>query len=100
MSKVTEFYEAFSTDEAMRKRADALKGSGGEGGKSKAEAIVAFANKEGYTFTEEELKDSINSKELPEEDLAQVFGGIADNLTSLLTVLSSMLKKHIDQKKL
>jgi predicted ribosomally synthesized peptide with nif11-like leader len=61
MSNVTEFYEAFSKDEAMRKRAN--------------EAIVAFAKKEGYSFTEEELKDSINGKELSEETLKAVAGG-------------------------
>jgi hypothetical protein len=42
MGKVTEFYEAFSKDEAMRKRAN--------------EAIVAFAKREGYSFTEEDLQ--------------------------------------------
>jgi hypothetical protein len=56
MSKVTEFYEAFSKDKAMRERADALISAGEAGEKSKAEAIIAFAKGEGYTFTEEELK--------------------------------------------
>jgi predicted ribosomally synthesized peptide with nif11-like leader len=75
MGKVTEFYEALSKDEAMRERANALKGSGGEGGKIAAEAIVAFAKKEGYTFTEEELKDFMDSKELSDDDLKAVAGG-------------------------
>jgi predicted ribosomally synthesized peptide with nif11-like leader len=74
MSKVTEFYEAFSKDEAMRERADALKGPGGEGGK--AEAVIAFAKGEGYSFTAEELKDFMNSKELSDEELKSVAGGL------------------------
>ncbi|MDR1147464.1 MAG: Nif11-like leader peptide family RiPP precursor [Spirochaetaceae bacterium] len=61
MSKVTEFYEAFSKDEAMRERAD--------------EAIVAFAKGEGYAFTVDELNDFINNKELSEGDLKAVAGG-------------------------
>jgi predicted ribosomally synthesized peptide with nif11-like leader len=75
MSKVTEFYEAYSKDEAMQERANVLKGSGEEGGKIAAEAIVAFAKEEGYSFTEEELKDFINSKELSDDDLKAVAGG-------------------------
>jgi predicted ribosomally synthesized peptide with nif11-like leader len=75
MSKVTEFYEAYSKDEAMQERASALKGSGEEGGKIAVEAIVAFAKREGYSFTAEELEDSINSKELSEEELKAVAGG-------------------------
>jgi predicted ribosomally synthesized peptide with nif11-like leader len=75
MSKVTEFYEAFSKDEAMQKRANALISAGERGGKIAAEAIVAFAKKEGYSFTEDELKDFINSKKLSEEDLKAVAGG-------------------------
>jgi predicted ribosomally synthesized peptide with nif11-like leader len=75
MSKVTEFYEAFSKDEAMQKRANALKGSGEVSGKSKTEAIIAFAKKEGYTFTAEEFKDFLDSKELSDDDLKSVAGG-------------------------
>jgi predicted ribosomally synthesized peptide with nif11-like leader len=75
MSKVTEFYEAFSKDEAMQERANALISAGGAGGKSKAEAIVAFAKDEGYSFTEEEFKDFINSKELSDDDLKAAAGG-------------------------
>jgi hypothetical protein len=76
MSKVTEFYEAFSKDEAMQERANILKGSGaGGGGEIAAEAIVAFAKEEGYSFTAEELKDFINSKELSDDDLKAVAGG-------------------------
>jgi predicted ribosomally synthesized peptide with nif11-like leader len=73
MGNVTEFYEAFSKDEAMQERANALKGSGGADGK--AEAIVAFAKDEGYLFTEEELNGFINSKELSDDDLKAVAGG-------------------------
>jgi predicted ribosomally synthesized peptide with nif11-like leader len=61
MSKVTEFYEAFSKDEAMQKRA--------------TEAIVAFAKGEGYTFTVDEVNDFIDSKELSEDNLKAVAGG-------------------------
>jgi predicted ribosomally synthesized peptide with nif11-like leader len=76
MSKVTEFYEAFSKDEAMQQRAkarsEAVKGTGDQG---KTEAVVAFAAEEGYTFTAEELKAFIDSKELSDEALKAVAGG-------------------------
>jgi predicted ribosomally synthesized peptide with nif11-like leader len=75
MSKVTEFYGAFSKDEAMQERANALISTGGAGEKIKAEAIIAFAKKEGYLFTEEELNGFINSKELSDDDLKAVAGG-------------------------
>jgi predicted ribosomally synthesized peptide with nif11-like leader len=89
MSNVTEFYEAFSKDESMRKRADALKGSGGEGGKAAVEAIVAFAKGEGYTFTEEEFKDFLDSKDMSEEALKAVAGGGGKKPPSLYPVESS-----------
>jgi predicted ribosomally synthesized peptide with nif11-like leader len=60
MTKVEEFHQVFSTDEAMRKRAN--------------EAIVAFAKEEGYAFTVDELNDFMNSKELSEDDLKAVAG--------------------------
>jgi predicted ribosomally synthesized peptide with nif11-like leader len=75
VSNVIEFYGAFSKDDAMQKRANALISAGGAGEKSKAGAIVAFAKDEGYSFTEEDLNGFINSKELSDDDLKAVAGG-------------------------
>jgi predicted ribosomally synthesized peptide with nif11-like leader len=73
MSKVKEFYEALSKDEAMQERAKGLKAVGETTAEAAAEAVVAFAKSEGYAFTAEELKDF--SKELSEQELAAVAGG-------------------------
>jgi predicted ribosomally synthesized peptide with nif11-like leader len=73
MSKVTEFYEALAKDEAMQERAKGLSVVGETTVESAAEAVVAFAKGEGYSFTAGELKDS--SKELSDEELAAVAGG-------------------------
>jgi predicted ribosomally synthesized peptide with nif11-like leader len=61
MGNVSEFYEALASDEAMRGRAKALRGV--DGTDEQAEAVVAFAKGEGYTFSTEELKDFVASKE-------------------------------------
>ncbi|MDR1271958.1 MAG: Nif11-like leader peptide family RiPP precursor [Clostridiales Family XIII bacterium] len=76
MSKVSEFYEAFSKDEAMQERAKARIEAFNEAGKqAKAEAIIAFAEEEGYTFTAEELIEFSN-RELSDEELQAVAGGL------------------------
>jgi predicted ribosomally synthesized peptide with nif11-like leader len=75
MSKVAEFYEALAKDKAMQERAKSLDSAGEEYRKALAEAIIAFAKKEGYTFTEEELKDFLDSKALSDGDLKAVAGG-------------------------
>jgi hypothetical protein len=55
MSTVTEFYQAFSKDEAMQQRAkvrsEAVRETDGQG---KTEAVIAFAAEEGYSLTAEE----------------------------------------------
>jgi predicted ribosomally synthesized peptide with nif11-like leader len=73
MSKVRAFYEALSKDEAMQERAKGLKVTGETTAEAAAEAVIAFAQAEGYAFTAEELKDS--SKELSDEELVAVAGG-------------------------
>jgi predicted ribosomally synthesized peptide with nif11-like leader len=76
MSKVSEFYEAFSKDKAMQERAKSLDSAGEEYRKALAGAIVAFAKDEGYTFTTDELKDFLDSKDLSDGDLKAVAGGL------------------------
>ncbi|MDR1148466.1 MAG: Nif11-like leader peptide family RiPP precursor [Spirochaetaceae bacterium] len=76
MSRAAEFYEALAKDKAMRERAKSLDSAGEEYKKALAGAVVAFAKEEGYSFTEEELKDFMDSKELSDGDLKAVAGGI------------------------
>jgi predicted ribosomally synthesized peptide with nif11-like leader len=78
MSKVKEFYEALSKDEAMQERAKGLKAAGET--TAEAEAVVAFAKAEGYAFTAGELQDY--GKELSDEKLAAVAGGGIDDCRS------------------
>jgi predicted ribosomally synthesized peptide with nif11-like leader len=73
MSKVREFYEALSKDEAMQERAKGLKAADETTAEAVAEAVVAFAKSEGYAFTAGELKDF--SKELSDQELAAAAGG-------------------------
>jgi predicted ribosomally synthesized peptide with nif11-like leader len=73
MSKVREFYEALSKDEAMQERAKGLKAAAETTEEAAVEAVVAFAQAEGYAFTAGELKDA--RKELSDEELAAVAGG-------------------------
>jgi predicted ribosomally synthesized peptide with nif11-like leader len=77
MSKVKEFYEALSKDEAMQERAKGLSVTAETTEEAAAEAALAFAKAEGYAFTAGELKDF--SKELSDEELAAVAGGARDN---------------------
>jgi predicted ribosomally synthesized peptide with nif11-like leader len=76
MSKVREFYEALSKDEAMQERAKGLKAGDWTTEEAATEAVVAFAKGEGYEFTAGELKDA--SKELSDQDLAAAAGGAKD----------------------
>jgi predicted ribosomally synthesized peptide with nif11-like leader len=76
MSKVTEFYEALSKDEAMQERAKGLNAAVETTEEAVAEAVVAFAKGEGYAFTAGELKDY--GKELSDEELAAVAGGASN----------------------
>jgi predicted ribosomally synthesized peptide with nif11-like leader len=75
MIKASEFYEVFSEDEAMQERANALILSGEVDEKTRADAIVDFAKNEGYSFTADELRDFIDSRQLSEEELRAVAGG-------------------------
>jgi predicted ribosomally synthesized peptide with nif11-like leader len=80
MSKVTEFYEALSKDEAMQERAKGLAAAGETTAEVVLEAVVAFAKGEGYSFTAEELVDYGKElvgygKDLSDEKLAAVAGG-------------------------
>jgi predicted ribosomally synthesized peptide with nif11-like leader len=75
MSKVSEFYEALAKDKAMQEWAKSLDSAGEEYRKALAGAVIAFAKDEGYTFTAEELKDFMGSKDLSEDDLKAVAGG-------------------------
>jgi predicted ribosomally synthesized peptide with nif11-like leader len=76
MSTVTEFYQAFSKDEAMQQRvkarSEAVRETDGQG---KTEAIIAFAAEEGYSLTAEDLKDFMDSTELSDDMLKAVTGG-------------------------
>jgi predicted ribosomally synthesized peptide with nif11-like leader len=75
MSTITEFYEALSTDEAMQERAKALGCADETSKRDAAEAVIAFAEGEGYTFSAEELQDFVNSKELSADELEAVAAG-------------------------
>lgn len=74
MSKVSEFYEALSNDEAMQERANALKNAIGSGESAEAESVIAFAKDEGYSFTLDDLKDFM-SRGLSEEEMKAVAAG-------------------------
>jgi predicted ribosomally synthesized peptide with nif11-like leader len=78
MSKAREFYEALSKDEAMQERAKGLTAETTEEAAVEAaiEAAIAFAKSEGYEFTAGELKDF--SKELSDQELAAVAGGVPE----------------------
>jgi predicted ribosomally synthesized peptide with nif11-like leader len=78
VENVKKFYDALATDSAMQERAKALNDEKPEGEEAVLAAIVAFAEKEGYTFTAEELAayTEENSKgELREDELEMVAGG-------------------------
>jgi predicted ribosomally synthesized peptide with nif11-like leader len=89
MSKVSEFYEAVSKDETLQRRSKEWKDAHlaevrerKEEGKLKG--IVAFAKSEGYVFTEDELRDFIDSKQVSEEELKAVSGGSWDSFIDWL----------------
>jgi predicted ribosomally synthesized peptide with nif11-like leader len=78
MEKVKEFYDALASDEALRKRAEALNEKLGEqSGEDEAKAeIIAFAKAEGYDFTAEELDAyAKQAKALSDDELETVAGG-------------------------
>jgi predicted ribosomally synthesized peptide with nif11-like leader len=75
MSTIAEFYEALSADEAMQERAKALGCADETSKEDAAEAIIAFAEGEGYTFSAEELQDFVDSKELSADELEAVAAG-------------------------
>jgi predicted ribosomally synthesized peptide with nif11-like leader len=84
MSKVREFYEALSKDEAMQERAKGMKAAGETTAEAAVEATITFAQAEGYSFTAEELKDygkelKDYGKELSDEELAAVAGGAGND---------------------
>ena len=78
MENIKKFYEALSTDTAMRERAKTLsKNPASDEAEAFAE-IIEFAKAEGYDFTAEELKAFFSSgrtTELSDEELENVAGG-------------------------
>ncbi len=80
MEQIKAFYEALAKDQAMQERAKELKGGSQE---ENAAAIVAFAAKEGYAFSAEELTAYIEGEQknregaLSDSDLEGVAGGAA-----------------------
>ena len=78
MEIIKKFYEALSTDEAMRERAKTLSEKPTSDEAEAMERIIAFAKTEGYSFTVEDLRaffTSSRAKELSDEELENVAGG-------------------------
>jgi hypothetical protein len=83
MGNVERFFDALAKDEAMRKRAYALNEKYKDIPPDKnavAAEFLAYANAEGYDFTEEELVAYANAaKKVPEGELENVAGGVYDS---------------------
>jgi len=84
MENIQKFYDALTKDEAMRERLTALNEKYGDGKPEEAviaAEIVAFAATEGFPFTADEYEAYVNTegKELSDEQLASVAGGVYDS---------------------
>ena len=79
MKTANELFERLKTDEAFAKEfAEALKSKREAGAKNQYETIIPTAKENGYSVSEEELDEFINSQDidLSEEELGKVAGGV------------------------
>ena len=85
MENVKKFYDALSSDEAMRERAAALNEKYGETKPGKAVLaadLISFAKAEGYDFSEKELAEYADQPHpIDDDELDAVAGGVKDTTT-------------------